>query len=118
MDTEKTKKRPIAITILAWLYIAVGVLSTGAHYANFRSHKPMVNEFFWITALGAAAILAGAFMLHGHNWARWLALACIAAHVVISALNLMHGLLMHCVVFLLVAAILFQREAREYFKTG
>jgi hypothetical protein len=118
VDTEKTKKRPIAITILAWLYIAVGVLSTGAHYANFRSHKPMVNEFFWITALGAAAILAGAFMLHGHNWARWLALAWIAAHVVISALNLMHGLLMHCVVFLLVAAILFQREAREYFKTG
>ncbi len=54
----------------------------------------------------------------GQNWARWLALAWIAAHVVISALNLMQGLLIHCVVFLLIAAILFQREAREYFKTG
>ena len=79
----------------------------------------MVNEFVWITALGAAAIVAGAFMLRGHNWARWLALAWIAAHVVISALNLMQGLLIHCV--MLLAARHYSvpaREAREYFKTG
>lgn len=118
MAEVQTKKRPITITILSWLYIAVGVLSTAAHYANFRSHKPLVNEFVWITALGAAAVLAGAFMLSGQSWARWLALAWIAAHVVISALHLMHGLLIHSVLFVLICCLLFQREARKYFRAG
>ena len=118
MAEVQTKKRPITITILSWLYIAVGVLSTAAHYANFRSHKPLVNEFVWITALGAAAVLAGAFMLRGQSWARWLALAWIAAHVVISALHLMHGLLIHSA--LLASDRLFSLPERgaEYFSAG
>ncbi|MGO9324234.1 MAG: hypothetical protein ACLP07_06695 [Terracidiphilus sp.] len=114
----QSTKRPITITILSWLYIAIGVLSTAAHYANFSSHKPMVNEFVWITALGAAAILAGAFMLHGQNWARWLGLVWMATHVVISALHLMHGFLIHSVLLVLIAYFLFRREAREYFSAG
>ena len=118
MAAEKTKERPITITILAWLYIAVGVLSTAAHYANFRTQRPMVNEVVWITALGAGAVVAGAFMLGGRNWARWLALLWMAVHVAISALHLLHGLLIHCVVFVLIACLLFRREAREYFSAG
>jgi hypothetical protein len=113
--TEQTKKRPISITILAWLYIVVGVLSTSAHVMEFKTQRPAVNEVIWITVLGVAAIAAGVFMLRGRNWARWLALAWMATHVVISAFNLLHGLLIHSVVFLLIGAILFQKEAREYF---
>jgi hypothetical protein len=112
---DQAKKRPISITILSWLYIVVGVLSTAAHYAEFWTHKPILNEVVWITVLGAAAIFAGVFMLRGQNWARWLALAWMAAHVVISALHLMHGLVIHSVLLLLIAYFLFRREAREYF---
>ncbi len=46
------------------------------------------------------------------------ALAWMAAHVVISALNLMHGLVIHSVVFVLIGAILFGRDAREYFSAA
>jgi hypothetical protein len=116
VTTEKDNKRPISITILAWLYIAVGALTTGAHYWDFKSHKPMLNEFVWITVLGAAAILAGVYMLRAQNWARWLAVAWVATHVVISALHLMQGLLMHSVLLVLIACILFRRDAREYFR--
>jgi hypothetical protein len=115
---DPLKKRPITITILAWLYVAVGALGTASHYANFMTHKPLVNEIVWITALGAAAVVAGAFMLHGRNWARWLALVWMAAHVVISALHLLHGLLIHSVLFALIAYILFRRDAREYFSAA
>ncbi len=116
MAIYQAKKRPISITILSWLYIVVGVLSTAAHVMEFRAQRPVLNEVVWITVLGAAAIFAGVFMLRGRNWARWLALAWMAAHVVISALNLMHGLVIHGVVFVLIGAILFGREAREYFR--
>jgi hypothetical protein len=118
VNPEKTNKRPITITSLSWLYIAVGVLGTAGHYADFRAHKPMVNEFVWITVLGTAAVVAGAFMLRGQNWARWLALLWMATHVVISAFHLMHGLIVHCVLLVLIAYILFRPEAREYFSAG
>ncbi len=116
MAIERVKKRPISITILAWLYIVVGALSTAAHYAEFRTHKSMLNEVVWITVLGAAAVVAGLFMLRGQNWARLLALLWMATHVVISAFQLMHGLLIHSVVFVLIAYLLFRPEAREYFR--
>jgi len=111
----QAKKRPISVTILGWLFIVVGAVSTASHYAEFRAHKPMLNEVVWITVLGAAAIVAGAFMLRGQNWARWLALLWMATHVVISAFHLMQGLLIHSVLFVLIAYLLFRLEAREYF---
>ena len=118
MANDRTKKRPISITILSWLYIVVGALSTAAHYADFRIQKPTLNEVVWITILGAAAIVAGVFMLEGRNWARWLALLWMATHVVISAFHPMQELLIHSALLLLFACLLFRREAREYFSTA
>ena len=118
MPTEQITKRPISIAILAWLYIVVGALGTAAHYLDFRTHKPMVNEFVWITVLGAAAVVAGVFMLSGRNWARWLALAWMASHVAISALHPLHELIIHSVLFVLIAFLLFRREARVYFSAA
>ncbi|MGA2752254.1 MAG: hypothetical protein ABSE53_00695 [Terracidiphilus sp.] len=118
MATGQTRKCPISITILSWLYILVGVLGTAAHYADFKMHKPIVNEFVWITALGVAAVVAGILMLRGQNWARWLALVWIASHVVISAFHPLHELIMHCALLVLFSYLLFRREAREYFNAG
>jgi len=112
---DQAKKRPISITILSWIYIVVGALSTAAHFAEFRVQRPMLNEVVWITVLGAAAIVAGVFMLRGQNWARWLALLWMATHVVISAFHPMRELVIHSVLFVLIAYLLFRREAREYF---
>jgi hypothetical protein len=114
----ETRKRPITITSLSWLYIAVGALGTAGHYGNFWTHKPTVNEFVWITVLGVAAVVAGVFMLRGQSWARWLALAWIAAHVVISAFHPLQELIVHCALLVLFSYLLFRREAREYFNAA
>ena len=115
MLTGQTRKCPISITILSWLYILVGVLGTAAHYEDFRMHKLILNEFAWIALLGAAAVVAGILMLRGQSSGRWLALAWIASHVVISAFHPLRELLVHSVLLLLFSYILFRREAREYF---
>jgi hypothetical protein len=111
-------KRPIAVTILSWLYILVGVLSTAAHFMQFRSEKPAVNEVVWVTVLGVTAIAAGAFMLGAKSWARWLALAWIAAHVVISAMHPHLDLAVHSVLLIAFAYILFRPEARAFFSAA
>ncbi len=118
MAIELKRNRPISITILAWLYIVVGALGTAAHYADFRTHRPALNEIVWITVLGVAAIVAGVFMREGRNWARWLALLWMATHVVISAFHPLRELIIHGALFVLIAYLLFRREAREFFNAA
>ncbi len=115
MAEVQTRKRPITITSLSWLYIAVGSLGTAGHYGNFLTHKPTVSEFAWITVLGVAAVVAGVFMLRGLSWARWLAIAWMAAHVVISVFHPLSELIIHCTLLALFSYLLFRRDAREYF---
>lgn len=114
MDTKK--KRPLAITVLSLLYIAVGMLGTAAHYIQFAQQRPSASEVFWITLLGIAAVVAGAFMLFAQNWARWLALAWMGAHVAISAVHPhLRELIVHCLFLVLFAVLLLRREATAYF---
>ena len=110
------KKRPLAITVLSWLYIAVGVAGTAAHYVQFAQQRPSASEVFWITLLGITAVVAGVFMLLAQNWARWLALAWMAAHVAISAVQPRRSeLIVHSLFFVLFALLLLRREATAYF---
>lgn len=118
MANGQTRKCPISITILSWLYILEGVLGTAAHYEDFRMHKPILNEFVWITLLGAAVVVAGIFMLKGRGWAKWVALAWIASHVVISAFHPLQELIVHSVLLILFSYLLFRRKAREFFSAA
>lgn len=68
----------------------------------------------WIEITEALAILAGAFMLRGRNWARWLALAWMAFHVAIS-FGAVREFAIHCVIFAGIAWLLFRADARQYF---
>jgi hypothetical protein len=55
-------------------------------------------------------------MLRRQNWARWLALAWMAFHVVVGALNSLQGALIHAVLLALIAGCLFNPEANRYFR--
>ncbi len=93
------------MTILSWLYIAVG---TG----GFFSH---LSDGVWVELVEIAAIIAGAFMLRGKNWARWLALAWMAFHVILSAFHAVSEVAVHGLLFAVIAWILFRPEAARYF---
>jgi hypothetical protein len=62
------------------------------------------------------AILCGAFLLRGQNWARWLALAWIAFHVVLSMFHPFRELAIHGLFFVVIAWILFRSESGRYFR--
>jgi hypothetical protein len=107
--------RPITITCVAWLYIAVGVISTAFHIAQFKTHPPTASELFWIPLLGLLAVIAGVYLLRGANWARWLAVAWMAFHVGLSIFHALHGVLAHSLFLVLFAYLLFRPAARAYF---
>lgn len=117
MAVETKKKEPLSIVILSALYIVLGFFGTIAHYVQFWMQRSTMNanEALWITVLGVAAVVAGVFMLQARNWARWLALAWMAAHVVISVFHSKQELIIHCVLLVVIGYLLLRRTAQVFF---
>lgn len=105
--------RPLSVTILACIFLLVGVAGFVFH---FRELLPLQRDGILVELTEILAVVAGAFMLRGHNWARWLALAWMAFHVAISISDPVKKLAMHAVIFVLIAWILLRPPAGRYFR--
>lgn len=81
-----------------------------------KSLRPFPYDILWVELIFIVAILSGAYMLRGHNWARWLALAWIAFHVVLSIFHNLPELVVHASLCALVAFFLFRSAASRYFR--
>jgi hypothetical protein len=108
-------KRPISVTILSCVYLAVGAIGFAYH---FRELLSLQQDIVWAELTEFLAIVCGAFMLLGHNWARWLALAWIVFHVVLSAFHSFRELAIHALFCAVIAWILFRPQAARYFGSG
>lgn len=108
-------KRPLSVTILGWVYILVGIGGLAYHLREFNPHHLFENDAVTASVVRALAIVAGIFMLQGKNWARWLALAWMAFHVIISIHHPLPQFLTHAVLLALFTYLLFRPKPREYF---
>ena len=99
-------RRPRAVTAIGWLFIATGVIGIGYHVTELDPRQPFAGDVLWILGLRLLALVAGVFILGGAEWARWLALAWLAYHVVLGATHsasdaTTHALLLTAIGFLL-----------------
>ena len=108
-----TSKRPIAVLILSCLYIAVGTIEFFVHF-NFHELMVLQLDSLWIEPVELLAVVSGAFMIRGRNWARWLALVWMAFHVAIS-FPVVGQVVTHSIIFALITWGLFRPDARRYF---
>jgi hypothetical protein len=109
-------KRPLSVTILAWVYIGVGTIGFVYRFTEFRARDAFQYDGIWVELVRFSAIICGAFMLPGHNWARWLALAWIAFHAILSAFHAFHEFAIHCLFCAVIAWYLFRPDAERYFR--
>jgi hypothetical protein len=119
-----TPTRPRTVLILGWLFIFVGGIAlasgllplVGLNLAGglpeFQRHG--TGEFALMIATRAAAVIGGVFLLRGANWARWLLVAWMAFHLVLSFFHSMTEVLMHAVLFGLVGYLLFRPDVTAY----
>ncbi|HET9528332.1 MAG TPA: hypothetical protein VFO99_19305 [Pyrinomonadaceae bacterium] len=115
------KARPLSVTIISWLFMVFGsvALLSGLLPLTGANTAQLIAEFktHWMVHLSRLLQIAGGlFMLHGHNWARWLIVAWIVFHIVIGALHGWLQLLIHVVIFSVILFFLFRRNASEYFR--
>ena len=108
--------RPLHVTAFGWLFIAAGVVGLVYHATELRIPGPVDPEQVWVLLLRLLAIVGGAFLLRGAGWARWLVLAWIAYHVVLSAFHSSSDTLVHAALLALVAYGLLRSDAAAYFR--
>ena len=109
-------KRPIPVTFVAIVYIAAGTIGFTYHFQEFLKRTAFHSEFLWIELSESLAILFGAFLLRGKNWARWGALAWMTLHVVRGAFHSFSQFAAHVAIFILIARFLLNSEATAYFR--
>jgi hypothetical protein len=109
--------RPLYVTVIAWLFVAAGVVGVAYHATELNVRSPFDDDVIWVLAVRLLAIVAGFFILRGANWARWLAIAWVAFHVILSAFHSVSQTVAHAMLFAVVAYVLLRPAASAYFGT-
>jgi hypothetical protein len=110
------KKRPLSVTVTGCLYVATGAVGIAFQLIAFKPQQPFQDDIVWVCVVDLIAIICGIYILRAANWARWLALAWIAFHVVLSGFHSWFELLVHSLLCAGVAYFLFRPRATQYFR--
>jgi hypothetical protein len=124
---NKMMKRPMSVSVIAWILIVLSSISVGTSLLSFNN--PMVKELmakspvpiplqYVMMYVGLLiSIVAGIAMLKGQNWARFLYVIWSAIGFVIGiATSPMKAMMIPgLVMFVLITIFLFRPEANEYF---
>jgi len=111
-------KRPLSVTIIGWLFIAAGTVGLVYHATEFKTDRPFQYELVVICLIRLFAIVCGVFMLRGRDWARWGILVWVAYHVILSAFHTLSELVIHSLLFVVVAWFLLRARASVYFRAA
>ncbi len=109
-ERKGRKRIPIPVILIACLYLAVGIGGFVAHFSDRRA-----PDWIWVEATEFLAIVCGVFLLRARNWARWLAGAWMAFHVVLS-FGEWRQLAIHSLFFVLIVWCLFRADAGRFFR--
>lgn len=108
--------RPPSILAIGLLFIAAGSIGCAYHLAELHSRSQLDYELVAILLIRLAAVLGGAILLSGANWARWLLAAWMAYHLVLSAMHSPSQFAVHTLLFGTIAYFLFRPRATAYFR--
>ncbi len=107
-------RRPLSVTLISFLFIAAGVIGIIYHASDLKDVKSV--EVFWVLFVRTLAIVGGVFVLRAQNWARWLLVAWIVYHVILSFFHPAAELIMHALLAVVVVIALFHPKANAYFR--
>jgi len=106
--------RPLQVTITGCLFIVAGLVGLVYHL----SERPLDHWIVLIYIIRIIAVVGGVFLLMGHNWARWLMLAWLAFHVVVSAFHSLSEFMPHVVLLMIIGYVLLGPPASKYFQSA
>ena len=118
-------KRPLSITVTGWLFVVtggVGIVAASLGLADPASRNTPVPDVHHLTDFalaagsGLLAAVGGIFVLRGLDWARWVLVVWMAAHIVLSLLHSTVQLIAHVAIFAPLLYLLFHPRASGFFR--
>ena len=109
-------KRPRLVTLIGYVFIAVGIIGFAYHVTEFQTVRPFPYEILGVLLIRLLAIVCGIFVLRGHNWSRWLLVLWILYHTLLSAFHSVSEFSIHGLLLGIVAYFLFRAPASRYFR--
>ncbi|HEY1870179.1 MAG TPA: hypothetical protein VGG71_03930 [Chitinophagaceae bacterium] len=109
------KKPPLPVIIVSVLFILTGCIGFAAHIKDLFASNSKLYESIGVLLLETLAVACGFLLLSRINWARWLAIAWLACHIAISALNSVSQTIAHIVFFIVVTILLYLPVSSKYF---
>src|SRR5574341_1348275 len=107
------KKRPLEVTIVGWLFIVAGASGFVYHIIGPEAFD---LEHILVLVVRLLAIVGGASVLFGQNWARWLLICWIGYHVILSFWHSTSEIAAHIVLLLATTFALLNSRASVYFR--
>lgn len=107
-------ERPFAVTVLGCLFIIAGLVGLIYHL----SERPLERWIVAVSIVRIISVVGGVFLLRGHNWARWLMLAWLAFHVVVSAFHSLSEFIPHVVLLMIFGYVLLGPPTSKYFQSA
>jgi hypothetical protein len=116
-------KRPISIVVVSWVFIAVGVIGLISGLLPLASGSNATTshgllEILLVSSVRLVALLSGVLMLRGSNLGRWLLVAWLLFHVVLSIWHSRFELIVHILLMIVVVYVLFRPSASAYFRSS
>jgi hypothetical protein len=108
-------KRPLSVTIVGWFFIVAGAVGFAYHLSEVSVHDPFSDDSLWILLIRLLAVVGGVLCLRGLNAGRWLLVAWMAYHVVLSYFHTFSELAMHAALLVVIVVALFYPRAAGYF---
>ena len=109
------KSPPLPVLIVAIALILAGVVGFFYHFKDFADPAEKIYVVVLVELLRIVAVVSGILLLRANNSGRWLSIAWVLLHVVISVFNSMAQTITHIVVLLIVCILLFLPMSSLYF---
>lgn len=109
------KKRPVPVIIVAILFILAGCVGLAYHVKELSEQNQNLYETIWILLLRMLAVACGVLLLCRINFGRWLTIAWLVYHCIISAFNSTSEMIAHIAFLVLVSVLLFLPVSSAYF---
>jgi hypothetical protein len=109
------KKYPVPVLIVAVLFILAGCVGFVYHIYELFATVNSLTETVLVLVLRVVAVVCGLLLLFRISWARWIAIAWLLYHVILSAFHSTAEVITHILFFIFVAVLLFLPVSAKWF---
>jgi len=116
-------KRPLSLTLIGWLFVAVGIGSLVRHLGplvlgDASAPAPDADDaaLAWIVASALVAIAGGVLLLRRVSCARWMLAAWLAFHIWVGLLHDPLRLAIHAALCVVLVFFLFRPAASAWLR--